>query len=159
MTHTLPNDMHSLLEIEIQAVNKIHQLMLQEHQLLITRDLELLQKLTTEKIQLMQEIEQITLSRFALLDLAPDSPQHLIQEKIAHQFNQDANTMKLWDQLQELAKSCKALNQQNGAIIHSSQNALGQLRKLLCGDAAGLTLYGAKGELRESLESRPLSSA
>ncbi len=159
MANTLPTDIQSLLQLEIKAVDKIHHMMLQEHQLLIARDSELLERLTAEKIQVMHEIEQITLQRLALLELTPHSSRQVIGEQLANLCHNDPNTLKLWEQLQELAKSCQLQNQKNGAIIAASQNAIGQLRKLLRGDTSGLTLYGSKGELNETLDSHPLSSA
>jgi flagella synthesis protein FlgN len=82
----------------------------------------------------------------------------------AWQQQQDASgrtrAMDLWQQLLELARSAKRLNEENGALIGVSlqhnQRALAVLR----GAATQATnLYGADGQVYTSTSGRPLGKA
>lgn len=147
-----------LITEDIDAAQRLLQLIEDEFQALEARDLEHLQRLLDAKLPLLQQLEQNGKQRSQLLVNAGVSGDREGLATLLALGSVEEQTLARSDELGALLENCKQANLRNGRIIRNSQQATGRLLDILRGQDTP-SLYDRRGSATQSTRQRPLSQA
>ena len=153
------------LKREFEAFREFHQILSAEHAALIDGDADELTRLAQRKNERVIELTQLAEARNRHLTESAGSTNQIGMEAWLDVYDptDKYRAGKLWQDLIDLARTAKDLNQSNGQLIHSrlahNQDAL----NVLLGANAGTShLYGADGQAytaKPTGSGRPLGKA
>lgn len=153
------------LKREFEAFRQFHQILSAEYEALLNGDADELMGLAQRKNARVIELTQLAEARNQFLNAAVGSTNQIGMEGWLDSYDPaDKNRAgKLWQDLIDLARTAKELNQSNGQLIHTrlahNQDAL----NVLLGANAGISnLYGADGQAymaKPTGSGRPLGKA
>lgn len=157
---TLSADQLAALFMEQKAgLEKLHNLLVEEHRVVELRDAEQLHQIASYKQDMVLELEQSELAiqremRSRSLPLNNEGIHQLI-----HSYPEnDAEALdKLWEQLADIADKCQVQNQVNGRIIMASQASIQQAQGILTG-TLNSGVYTRRGKTEYSKANHTSSS-
>lgn len=153
------------LKRELEAFREFHQILSTEHAALVDGNADELTRLAQRKNERVIELTQLAEARNRYLTESAGSTNQIGMEAWLDVYDpaDKYRAGKLWQDLIDLARTAKDLNQSNGQLIHSrlahNQDAL----NVLLGANAGTShLYGADGQAytaKPTGSGRPLGKA
>ena len=153
------NQLRQMLALDTDAVHQLKTLLLQERDLLPSRNHDQLSQILEQKTVLVDQLNQHAQIRQQLLRTL-GLPENADGWDLFLQRN--SLTLSLrdgWKQLMEDVAECKALNEINGKLIARSRQTLDHLLNLLRGKAPAPSLYTANGEQTQQSHSHTLAKA
>ncbi|MCH8497179.1 MAG: flagellar protein FlgN [Marinobacter sp.] len=152
------DDLITLLNQDCNALNILHDLLMQEKDLLRDGEAAGLESLTKEKSVLLEQVREQAKSKIRLLvqmGYRPElgSPSRYIQSSGI------APLMEAWQAAEAALASCQDLNSVNSRVVTHLQQRLGRLTDIIRGSSGQAKLYGASGEQTSIGQRNKLASA
>ena len=153
------------LKREFEAFRQFHQILSTEHEALLNGDADELINLAQRKNERVIELTQLAEARNQFLTESVGSTNQIGMEIWLDSYDPaDKNRAgKLWQDLIDLARTAKELNQSNGQLIHTRLAHNQEALNVLLGANAGTSnLYGADGQAymaKPTGSGRPLGKA
>ena len=153
------------LKREFEAFRQFHQILSAEHEALLNGDADELINLAQRKNTRVIELTQLAEARNQFLTESVGSTNQIGMEIWLDSYDPaDKNRAgKLWQDLIDLARTSKELNQSNGQLIHTRLAHNQEALNVLLGANAGTSnLYGADGQAymaKPAGSGRPLGKA
>jgi len=153
------------LKREFEAFRQFHQILSAEHEALLNGDADELIGLAQRKNERVIELTQLAEARNQFLTEFVGSTNQIGMEIWLDSYDPaDKNRAgKLWQDLIDLARTAKELNQSNGQLIHTRLAHNQEALSVLLGANAGTSnLYGADGQAymaKPAGSGRPLGKA
>ena len=150
---------------EFEAFREFHQILSTEHEALLNGDADELLSLAQRKNKRVIELTQLAEARNQFLTESVGSTNQIGMEIWLDSYDPaDKNrARKLWQDLIDLARTAKDLNQSNGQLIHTRLAHNQEALNVLLGANAGTSnLYGADGQAymaKPTGSGRPLGKA
>lgn len=138
-----------LLQQELEVAAHLLEVLTTEHEVIASRDTDILQQVVAEKQDLLARLETSHKQRLALLSAAgldanPDGFDVLLERC--------ADLQLRWNNLKENLSSCQRQNQLNGALLESSRRSTHRaLSILLGGQGDNSELYNQAGKSTPSV--------
>lgn len=153
-----PQQLHSILQQQQDAAQKLLKILAREHDCLSSRDFQSIETILAEKQQCMASIESLGQALLGSLRRLSAAPKPKIGALLKQVDPQGALKLApLWHQVEELLAQCRKNNSTNGKIIALSQrqvqNALSILRH---GEAVAAPCYTPTGAQTAGRSSRTL---
>ncbi|MNZ40333.1 FlgN protein [compost metagenome] len=151
----------SLLQLftdDIDAAERLLQLLDDEFQALEQRDLPRLRQLLDGKLPLMQQLELHARQRGDILHQAGVGADREGLVQLAAHIADGGQLLELGDRLADLLDRLQLANQRNGRIIRAGQASTGRLLDILRGQDSP-NLYDRHGGATQGARQRPLSQA
>lgn len=150
--HDIVTAMHGHLD---QLLELLHQ----ENERLVTRQVEGLDRLLADKLQQLQALEQCGQALQAQLRAAGcDGTPQAAGDYIARLGDQTLQTQ--WQQLRERLQQLQVLNQSNGLVIQRGLDQLQRQLAILRGEAVAATsVYDPRGQTRLDAGKREITRA
>lgn len=155
----------SLLGRESDAFRQFYQILESEQAALLDGDINRLLPLAQQKNNKVLELTQVGDARNALLTRATGADNQIGMNAWLARFDADGRfgVAKRWEELLDLARRAKALNESNGLVINSRLASNEEALAILTGAAASTSrLYGRDGQAYGSApgsSGRPLGKA
>jgi flagella synthesis protein FlgN len=111
----------------------------QEREALAALDTESIDAAGTTKLERLGEMETLESERVALLDM------HDLDSSAFADIDSEGSLAPAWNQLLQLLKQCRLLNESNGALVASQRRHVQQALTLLSGHALDQNVYGPDG--------------
>lgn len=138
--------MHNVFEQELAALELFTEILQREQAALVKADVATLTRISEEKLQQADRLNQLAHERTASLQsLGVSDSQTDIQTWLS---NQPARTAELWNKLLKAAKVAQHLNQTNGKLIEIQLQHNQQAMRTLMNAANQSAVYGADGQPR-----------
>lgn len=138
-----------LLDHQLGLADSLEQLLLAEHQALLSSDLATLAQLVAEKRMAAETLEQSSLS---LQQQTGGEPAAAIQQL-------GSAALQRWQQLAAVAERLRKQNLHNGALLNERQNRLRWVAQRASGEASPLYAPHAAARLGDGLSGRSLARA
>lgn len=144
-----PEMLNEIFQQEIPLVQEFLQLLEQENDILQNFRTEGLNELTTQKNNLLSQIEVLENQRKNALNLSAESFSNnkqfvmVTNSLIAQMDNYELSNQ--WELLCELSKSVQEMNAKNGNLLAMRMNQTNQILKILQHRSDDPTLYGKQG--------------
>ncbi|QKZ03589.1 MULTISPECIES: flagella synthesis protein FlgN [Pseudomonas] len=147
-----------LIEEDIAPAQQLLALLQQESVALHGRDMPLLENILAQKQSLIVLLEQHGRKRTEILLTLKLPADHSGLEILAQHSQLGPDLLARGDLLTGLLADCRAVNEQNGKLIHLQQlTTANQMRILMGGEPP--SLYDARGSTSKLAKPRPLSQA
>ena len=135
----------TLVQQDISDLEQLNQVLIQEKQLLATRDVEQIKRISSQKDALVKQVETRAKQKAKLLatsglGIKPGNVTATLETY------GDQQLLTSWKASLELLDQCKRRNEVNGAIITRSQHRTAKLMTIIRGQNATPSLYGQKGK-------------
>ncbi|AYC32486.1 flagellar protein FlgN [Pseudomonas cavernae] len=144
---------------DIDAAQRLLELIDAEFAALGERDLPRLESLLGEKQPLLAQLAQHGSERSQLLASLQLSADRAGLEALASRSSQGAELLARSDELGELLESCQTANLRNGRIIRANQTSVSSVLGILRGGSDTPGLYDSRGSTARIATQRPLSQA
>lgn len=155
----------SSLKREFEAFRQFHQILSAEHAALVDGDAEELTSLAQRKNERVIELTQLAEARNRYLTESTGSTNQIGMEAWLDIYDpvDKYRAGNLWQELIDLARTAKELNQSNGQLIHTRLAHNQEALNVLLGANTGTSkLYGADGQAymaKPTGSGRPLGKA
>lgn len=148
----------TLLQQEVNSLEKLIAILSDEKNALIERKFEALEDLANQKETLSATLEQSARERVELLQilLHNNDPKSALQAFLNHcSLEETAQINQLNNQLTEKIMTCRELNSINGQVITTNLNARQEIFNILNGQTGedAINVYNAAGNVKASTES------
>lgn len=132
--------MDRLLDRQLQALDQVLELLGDEHDALLGRDVARLELVTGSKAEALARADELERRRLALAPTLSDM----------ERYAQDPEISGRWDRLLDLTRQCRERNDANGRLIRRQQARVESALGLLRGENASgdRDLYGPDGGQR-----------
>ncbi|GAB4393025.1 MAG: hypothetical protein Tsb005_09550 [Gammaproteobacteria bacterium] len=123
-----------LLEASVSATEQLIQLMLEERDALANHQIDTLNKITQDKIPVLETLGHYQQQLETLITLHQFSFDHAGLEAYIKQYiptEQQPVATKRWEQLQANLQQCQHLNRVNGRVLHITNKNMRELEKIL----------------------------
>lgn len=141
------NQLSALLKADLAELNQLEFVLNKEKISLEHRDHQAIDKLTSQKQQLVQSLESRAKQKATLLACSPLKIRPgQVRDKICSLG--DDQLIELWDQSVTKLGACKQSNLINGTIISHSLQRTNRVMSILRGQANIPTTYGQSGKAR-----------
>jgi flagella synthesis protein FlgN len=137
-----------LLDGQFNASRRLAQLLEEEHDVLVRRDLQQLTEMITRKHNLLAELQSMESDLSAFLgNLQLSADRSGIENFISSQNGGARNAIEnLWRDLQQTAKHCRKQNQINQKVLDQSMQQVQQTLGILTGQPAQPAMYKPSGK-------------
>ena len=141
--------MDRLLDRQLEALARVLELLGDEHDALLRRDVAGLELVTGSKTEALARADELERGRLAMAPMLSDMERYAQHPAIGAR----------WDRLLDLTRQCRERNDANGRLIRRQQARVESALGLLRGDAAegDRDVYGPDGGQRRGSRS-PLAS-
>jgi len=150
------------LRAELDTFREFHQLLQTEQSVLAAGDVDALMGLASRKSEQVTRLARLAQGRNHHLKAATGMSDQLGIDAWQAKFDPQGKSGagRLWQELLDLARSARQLNEQNGALINLNLQHNQQALAVLRGAAAQTTqLYGPDGQSYSASPGRPLGKA
>ena len=144
LQHELNDALASVLDDMQQVIDQLLTVLEAERAALDNASVEALDRASTQKQALMQQLEQLDAERLLLC-----------REQPVRQAALDSE----WQHVLQSLRQCHALNQRNGRAVNQRLTQVRQALAILTGHTGDSELYGRSGELHRSLRSQVRAAA
>ncbi|MFP6849187.1 MAG: flagellar export chaperone FlgN [Pseudomonas sp.] len=152
------NKLLELFTLDIGTAEQLLELIDTEFQALNERDLPRLQTILSDKLPLLNQLDQHGKERSQLLASLNLSTDRAGLQVLAAQSHNGTLLLERGDQLSALLERCQAANLRNGRLIHASQTSAKSMLGILRGNETP-SLYDSRGSTARIGQQRPLSQA
>ncbi|XOZ34307.1 flagella synthesis protein FlgN [Halomonadaceae bacterium KBTZ08] len=150
-----------LLRKDEANLNRLAEVLEQEHQALAGNEMAQLEQATREKNELLDALRDRAKQKIrvlAQLGYRPDSGQ-AISDFLRNQAGAQSTLMKRWEEAQQQLGECQHRNEVNGRILGHLQRRLSRISDIIRGADQQQSLYGSTGEARSLTHSHVFASA
>ncbi len=151
-----------LIETECQAIERLIAVLLEEREALSGRDMEVLVRVTGEKVTILDAVDACAATRNAWAlehGIAPeDRPFSRFVAEAAEAHGQ-ASLLESWQKLRDTLHTAHRENLVNGRIIARSRQTLSHLLHVLRGQVDSPALYSRGGTTRTGNDSGEIARA
>lgn len=157
---SLPFSAEQLMESlnrDLSICNELLRILAEEQKALQERDTEILERVVTDKIPLLEALEQSAAQRqlWAQGAGALDSESW---QKLIESLN-NPKISEAWQQLSERYAQTRKQNEVNGKLLSRHQQTVGKILDVMRGKTAAPTLYTGSGASSTSAQSQKLGEA
>ncbi|MEQ6884885.1 flagellar protein FlgN [Salicola sp. Rm-C-2C1-2] len=150
-----------LLRKDEANLNRLAEVLEQEHRALASNAMEQLEQATSEKNELLDALRDRAKQKIRLLaqiGYHPDSGQ-AVSDFLRDQAGADSALMERWEAAQKQLSECQHRNAVNGRILSHLQRRLSRVSDIIRGADQQQALYGSTGESRNLTHSQVFASA
>ncbi len=148
--------LETLLSQEVECTGQLLACLDRERGALARRDLETLEKTTEAKLRNTQQLEQLEQQRSALLENLGFANDADSQQRCFDSLPCAATLTRLWQEILDNTRACKADNLSNGGVLESSRQHVEQALCILRGQPGTPSLYDTRGGTAANLGQREL---
>ena len=152
------DDLITLLQQDCQSLNTLHELLMQEKNLLRDGEAQILEQLTKEKSTLLEQVREQAKSKIRLLVQMGYRPEQGSPSRYI-QISGITPLIEAWQAAETALASCQELNSINSRVVTHLQQRLGRLTDIIRGSSGQAKLYGASGEQTSIGQRNKLASA
>ena len=152
------DDLITLLQQDYQSLNTLHELLMQEKDLLRDGEAQSLERLTKEKSVLLEQVREQAKSKIRLLVQMGYRPEQGSPSRYI-QASGMTPLIEAWQAAEAALTACQELNSTNSRVVYHLQQRLGRLTDIIRGSSAQAKLYGASGEQTSVGQRNKLASA
>lgn len=149
----------SLLKRETEAVSRFILVLGREQEALKSVSPELLSQINSEKLLLVDQLNQLGVERSQLADLAGTATDRSKMAAWLQQHPQETQSAVLWVKLLKLAQEAKELHELNGQLISLHLQRTTDSISVLTQQHKEHSLYGSNGQSSANTGSRIVDSA
>jgi flagellar biosynthesis/type III secretory pathway chaperone len=148
-----------LLEKELDATQRMLEILKQEHQALIEKDADKITHSSEEKLAQLKALEALFSQRdHYLSSLGVDTKKSGLAS-LLQPLPADRPLARQWQQLLQLAEALQRQNDINGSIVNLSQRHISMALDILTGQASGTPTYGPSGKASSNKSSGRVAKA
>ena len=139
VNQVLASQLTVVLKNMLACMKQLHELLTLEQDTLGQEHYADLVQISNKKLALTRQVEQLECDRQALLSNTPSSQSSSQSWLLTAQIRQN------WNEIEQLSRQCKEINQVNGAIIEAKRRSVQSRLSILRGEFINNVLYGMKG--------------
>ena len=150
-----------VLNRAISASEELRTLLKTEMQLLASREFDNLSTVLTQKVNIIDLLEELEVQRSNLLASLGYSTDIDGTKSFLADNESDAELTTSWKKLMDLVKECQIINQSNGMVVSKNQAQIQQAMQIISGgqNKGSSDTYNNKGVQSYSATGRDLSKA
>jgi len=158
MAMTSLQQLHSILQAELNAASQLLNLLKGERDALTESNADVMNDMSAKKQPLLVSLEQLGRQREAILQAAGfSSGKEGLEAFIENQTERDAHILNnVLNPLREAAQACRDNNQINGGIVNVNRQYLQKAMSILRGRDVNPSSYGPGGEYTSQVVRQPL---
>lgn len=147
----------TLLKNEAALILRFRDTLLREQEILHSGSSEALAKINTEKIFLVESLNQAGVERARVLSSGAETAIDMQAWFSAHP--REVESINLWEGLLQLAREAREINESNGSLINTLHQKTNDALAILTHGENDPSLYRSNGQAASSTGSRIIDSA
>jgi flagella synthesis protein FlgN len=147
----------ALLKREAELVVRFRNVLLREQEVLRSGKSEGLAELSTEKLSLVDSLNNAGAERARVLFSSDDSMVDMQAWLSNHPL--EVESASIWKDVLDVAREARAINESNGNLINTLHQKTSEALSILTQGEANRSLYGSNGQASLSTGSRIIDSA